>query len=255
MIYPTPQTIGNSIQEKIHGLFDSITTYLPKDGMKITQLCRDLEKLGKVDAKNQSLLLVSLHTLCGDREQAEYYLRNSKKIHVAQVDIALAELTMLINLGYFSESIPVLRALVYPTSGSLTKFLSSPPGNGAFHILNSILDMAKTMNLANVAESSGAFATVVRIMDQWGDTDEDYSRVLDIAGAMLREKNLIYQDGMVTVPVETPPDGGFGYVKLSYRIAVDFDTAIDMTCKYAERLASSHLKIPQSMMFEFEATA
>lgn len=250
----SPQTIGNTIQEKITVLFQSTGKFLPENSIQITRIYDELNKLGKVDAARRSLLLVLMYTLCGNREQADYFLRNSKKLHFDHVQVELAQLTMLLSLGYFSESIPVLRRLANPTTGSLVKFLADPPG-GAFHILNSILDLAKTMNLANIPETSDLIPTIVRIMDQWGDTDDDYSNALDIAGTIMRERKLFFKDTLITIPVEAPLDGGFGYVKMSCHISVDIDTAIDMTCIYAERLASSHLKIPQSMVFEFEAAA
>jgi hypothetical protein len=91
-------------------------------------------------------------------------------------------------------------------------------------------------------------------MDSWGDTDAEYSAVLDIAGEILRERRLFLgKSGLTMEPVPAPLDGAPPYVKLAFCVFVDLETSIDMTCEFSERLARSRLKIPQSLIFEFIA--
>lgn len=249
---PTPQTIATDIERRVHLLYNTELAYIPEDSPKFVRLHDDLDRLGRADARLRSLLLAKLFGLSGNREKVEYYLRNCASLHVHAVGIELTRLMMLLNLGYFSESIAVQKQLAAPDSGALGELLRSPPGNGAFHSMCSIIEQAHIMNLHNIATPTSDFAAAVRIMDQWGDTDEDYGHALDIAGEIMRERKLFHRDLLSTQPIEAPPDGSFGYVKLVYQVGVDVDTAIDMTCEYAERLAKSKLKIPQSMIFEFE---
>lgn len=248
----SPQTVGNEIQKRIFALLESSATFISPKSPEFVSIHDDLDKLGKVDAARRSVLLIDLYALCGDREEAEYYLRNARKIHADPVDVALAQLTMLVNLGYYVESVPVLRYLSNPELGQLSQLLLNPPGNGAYRLLSEMLEQGLLMKLPNITESTENIAAVARVMDQWGDTDDDYARALEVAGTIMRERKLLHRDYIVSKAVENAPDGGSGFVKLSYSVAVDLDTAIEMTCEYADRLAASRKKIPASLIFEFE---
>lgn len=107
------------------------------------------------------------------------------------------------------------------------------------------------MHLANIS-SGELFSAACRVMDSWGDTDQDYALALDIAGSIMRERKLFDQEHKKVQVVECPADGGLGYVRVKFDVNVDLDTAIDMTCEYAERLSRAPIKIPPSMIFEFE---
>lgn len=254
MYKPLPATVANEIHERLTAAICRAETYLSSTGIEFTKFLDELNTLGKVDGSARSTLLVLLHTLCGNRDEAEYYLANSRKLGESEFDVALFEMTMLMNLGYFSQALLLMAKFEKPQDGIPTLLIDKAPCNGAFHTVISMSDQAHHMKIANLPELPTVVREAAAIMDQWGDTDADFSAALDVAGAIMRERHLFYQGDIVTVPVQLPADGSPPYVRLTFKVAVDLDTSIEMTCNYAERLALSGLKIPPSMIFEFEGT-
>lgn len=254
MYTPRPATIESDIHDKLNAELLRSSGYMSAQSLAFTRLYDDLNVLGKVDGAARSVHMAVLYTICGDREQAEYYLNNAMRLHATHVDVELSRLIMLLNLGYFSESLPVMRALGQREIGGAPLIIVHPPSNGAAHTINSFFDQARDMNIQNLPIEPTGTRAAAEIMDQWGDTDEDYTFALDFAGEIMRERSLIFQEDIVTLPVPNPPDGSAGYVKLSFKVAVDLGTSIDMTCDYVDRLAKSGRKIPPSLIFEFEGT-
>lgn len=253
MIAKAPATIANEIQARLVTLMEQSATYLSPNVSVLCRISDDLDKLGKVDAGLRSVLFAWLNVVTGNREQVEYYLNNAEKLHADEVQIGLARLTMFINLGYLSEALPLFEFLAQPDFSVVGLFVNKPPTNGACHAIAAVFERAKTMNLENRAVHRPEFAAAAEIMDQWGDSDEDYSKALDIAGEIMRERNMFFKGEMVTLPVRAPADGSQPYVKLVFNVHTDFETAIDMTSEYSERLARSNRKIPPSMIFEFDS--
>lgn len=251
MTTPVQATIGQEIHERlIQAIWDG-THYWSTSSRNFTSIVDDLDKLGKVDAAERSLLMILLYGLAGDREQAEYYARNAGRIFADPGEIKLCRMGVLVNLGYATEALHEMRKFDLREHGLPRYMMACPPGNGAFHTINAMFDLATEMNIMNLPDRA-SLPEVVEIMDSWGDTDDDYSAALDIAGKILREKRLFFKNNMVIDPVKVPADGGAGYVRLVYRVAVDFDTSLQMTSEYIDRLARSGHKIPPSLVFEFE---
>ncbi|MCC6071477.1 hypothetical protein ACFSQU_18210 [Massilia sp. GCM10020059] len=247
-----PATIANDLHVKLVSALVSSSHYLSTSSGAFVRFSDELDTLGKVDAVSRSLLLVLLYTMAGDRERCEYYLDNAQRLHADKDHVELARLTMLLNLGYFSEAIPFISMLRPPQFGLPTLLMLKPPCNGAFHTLTSLFDQAAKMNLLNGPTEPVSLRPATAIMDEWGDTDEDYAAALDIAGAIMREHRLVFVDDIQVETVLQPADGSPSYVKLCYQVDVDLDTSIELTLEYADRLAQSGKKIPPSLVFEFE---
>lgn len=252
----TPQlaTIANDIHTRLNDEIMRTFEFMPTTGRKFTRYLDDLNTLGKVDAASRSVMLVLLYTLCGDRAQGDYYLDNATRIHAPAGFVKMARITMLLNLGYFSESVLEIETIDIVQHGLPDRLMAAQPSNGAFHTLNSLFERAQQMNISNLPSKPAGVDAAIQIMDEWGDTDAEYSQALDFAGEIMRERRLIFQENIVVEPVLHPADGSAGYLKLRFKVAVDLDTSIDMTMEYNERLARSGRKIPPSMIFEFEGT-
>lgn len=250
---PVPQTIANDINKTLSDLFLRSPQFLSKESTVFTELSDELDKLGKVDARQRSVLLSGLYALAGDRDKSEYYLDNSRRLHVDRNEIDLANVTMLYALGYFSEALPIVRELVEPQRGLIGAFLSSP-APGAHHLMQDLHEKAKDMNLQNIVPFPEALRSAIEIMDYWGDTDEDYVAALDIAGEILRNHRLFsIGESVVTRAIKRPLDGSPPYNKVVMNLGVDSMKAVELTCEYIDRLADSGIKIPQSMSFEFRS--
>ena len=253
MSSPLPATIHNKIHDRLARLTATTTHYLATTSATFTSIFDELNTLGKVDASGRSVLLSLLYAVCGDRGQADYYLDNARRIHAPAAHLKMARITYLMNLGYCSEALDEMREFDMTQYGVPKLFMSSMPSNGAFHTMNSLFDQAIRMHIADLPKQPD-LAALTYIMDQWGDTDDDYCSALDFAGQILREHRMFFQDNLVVEPIESPADGSASYIRLIYKVDVDLDTSIDMTTDFVDRLARSGCKIPPSLVFEFEGT-
>jgi hypothetical protein len=249
---PIPATIAAALENDLDKLYLRLSRFIRTNDVEFINISAEADNLGKVDGAARSLILARLHALTGDRTQVDYYLANARKLHADKTQYDLAQITVLLALGYFSEATPVIRECGDPQRNLLNLFLNKPPASGLWHLLEAFYLKAKEMNLTNVPDFPAQHKTAIQIMDSWGDTDDDYAAVLDIAGKVMRDRKLMLADkGVILDPVLAPLDGGPPYVKLGYAADVDLETSIDMTCEFSERLAKSGIKIPQSMVFEF----
>lgn len=243
-------TIASEIEPKLEQLFMGEHSYMSEQSQAFLELSDEIDKLGRVDACMRSLLRARLYALSGNRDEAEYFIRNAQHLNAQPGHIIATRLMVLLRLAYFTEALQAFQQLTNPDLGMVHLFVNRLPGIGAPHVFCEITERAKEMGFI-VSDVSGNLAAA-RVMDDWGDTDQEYARVLDIAGKILRERKLV-QESMRTLAVPDVHAGGPGYVKLSCNVHVDLDTAIEMTCDFADRLAASQVKIPQSLVFEFEA--
>lgn len=245
MSFINPATIADQLTSQISRLYLDTHSYLSEDHPTIKQFLPELEKLGKVDGVMRMLLLARLSALTGNREQVDYYLRNAKKAGAPDNSHDLAALTALLSLGYYSEMLPVIRRCLQPDRGLQNLFFINTPANCPFHILEEAYLQASKLKISNLPSEPPFAHDFVSTMDAWGDTDDDYAAVLDIAGQILRERKLFVMGTLVSV------NHCDEHILIGYRVDTDIDTAIDMTCDFAERLAFSKLKIPSSLIFEF----
>jgi len=252
MAIPLPLT--NKLLSDIAQVTFDNGRYLEPDDLQVLKLAPQIEKLGQTFPDQRLLLLARLAITVGDREKVEYYLRNAERIHAESIQIDLVRITMLAMMGYCSESLPLLRKLCTRDGGALPLFLRDLPPTGSVHLINQAFDEAQKMNLKNVPTCPENYRLSAKIMDFWGDTDDDWAKALDAAGEVLRAKKLFFMSqGLELKPVDCPMDGGLPYVKVAYQVHVNVETAVDMTCEFADRLALSGVKIPQSMIFEFRS--
>lgn len=245
------KTVANNIDTDIGLLIKVSTTYLSETDPSLMDILRELDKLSKVNAAKSSALRIRYAALVGDRELGEYWARNAEHLHAEKNDIQLGLLVLYSNLGYFSDCRGPLAHLTDPQVGIPSQMYNQMMGNGAFHLLMENYTKAKRMGIVNLPESVGYIPLAVEVMDAWNETDEDYVTALDLAGTIMRKRKLFVTSTGFMNKIVYPSDGGLPYCKITFTVAVDLETSIDMTCEYLEALSTSKQKIPQSMSFEF----
>jgi hypothetical protein len=246
-----PLTTSNFIQEKLNNLFSAQHFYVEPDDERLIEIKRDIDKLASKRADQSSTLRAKYAVLLGDRETADYWLRNAESLRGTKSDIELARLVVQVNLGYFSEALCTLQYVTNPENGIASIVMCKPFSASAFLLYDAMFDKAIAMKIANFPERPSFLSDVVQIMNFWGETDEDYNAVLDIAGDIMREQRVIMLESGFSAKVRRPRDGSPPTVKLTLGLQFDDDKCLDLTIDYTDRLARSNVKIPQSMTFEF----
>ena len=249
-----PETIINDLNEKIFKLSVDSKVYLSESSPQFLSLFDEATVLGKVNAAERLILLVRLYGLSCNRAKVEYYFRNAIMLHADEVRLNLAKITAFIMMGYYSETIALIDRCGDTDINQMNLFLNSPPVQRPLHLLDRFHKRATAMNLAHTPEFRPEIAQSIQIMDYWGDTDEDYSAVFDIAGEVLRSRKIVLPGipaDHYVCPVPAPKNGGPPFLKCVFVAPVDLETSIDMTCEFCDKLAESGIKIPQSLIFEF----
>lgn len=244
-------TTSNQLQQRLNDLFTKQGFYLESDDERLVQINRDLDKLASKRADQSSTLRAKYAVLLGDREKAEYWLKNAENLRAEKSEIELARLVVQVNLGYFSEAFCTLQYIANPENGNASIVMRKPPGASVFLMYAAMFEKAAAMNIANFPTKPSYLSDVVEAMNFWGESDQDYNAALDIAGEIMREQRVIMLESGFAACVRRPRDGSPPIVKLSLGMQFDEDKCFDLTMEYTDRLARSKVKIPQSMTFEF----
>lgn len=254
MLSAAAATIGDSLGKDVSHYLQGTSSFRQKNEREFQELWAQCDKLARADAVGAMALKATLCVAAGELEEALYYVRNIKlnrsPVHTSTL------CTVLVNFGKFSESLPVYRELMMAPDQVIPEYFHLGVGNGAYssylEALNQVRDKMQLNSIFPDAEDS--IRSVVSILEMNHESEETISLAMDIAGDILREHRLLF-DGLhhALRPVPFPYDGGPAYFGVEIGVEVDDETAFDMTCEYAERLAASDKAIPVSMVLKFKS--
>lgn len=249
---PQP-TLAVALWQQLGAWVNGSTSHRSRDDIAHRRLFNASQRLLDADADHAFALQAILAAMTGDESQARALLDRIRSPEVRHGTAA----TVLVNLGFFSESIPHYRfSIDVRVSGGALANLRQGVSNGAYASFAAASDVARTMYPATVDSAFPAQAgarAIVQVLRDNGDTEADVAAALDIAGDMLREKRLFdygHDDANPRI-VSAPPDGMPPYFTLALRVAVSEADALDMTLELVDRLASSPRRIPASMNLHF----
>ncbi|MEN4918281.1 hypothetical protein ABE485_06380 [Achromobacter spanius] len=245
-------TIGDSLDAEVgYFLLQTGQRRHKKDG-EVQRLWAECEKLARADAPLAMALKAALCVTVGDYDEALYYVRNIKLNHSPLHDSTLA--TVLINFGYFSESLEVYRQLLSVRELVQDEYFHLGVANGAYSTYIEALEAyRKNMSLSSFFPAmEDEVRAAAAILEENGESEQLIARAMDVAGEVLRDRSLLFYGLHHKVrAVPHPRDGGPPYFRVDIGVQVDDDTAFDMTCEYADRLAQSSATIPVSMVLKF----
>jgi hypothetical protein len=251
-MFQNPATIEAELNEELALLYKNKTTFLSEQSEEFLRVKDKADILGKANAVARSLMLVRLFALAGNEEQVNYYLRNASALHADKDDLDLATVTSHVALGKYLDAYKIIQACGAPERHLIPLFLRKRPSIGIFQLLSKFEKIAEELRMHNVPKLSDRIPKYIEIMSLWGDEEEDYVRTLEVAAQVLRSHGLHVSDNGLGVRLaksiysEDPP-----ILKLAYEVSVPPEEAIELTCEFAELLAKSGHKIPQSFIFEF----
>ncbi|WP_312538260.1 hypothetical protein [Achromobacter mucicolens] len=244
-------TIGESLGKDIGDYIRHLTRFSPEADSQYHRLWAECEKLAKSDAVRAMAYKAILCISTGSYEDALYYVRNiahnRSKLHAPTLA------SVLINFGRFSESLDAYRLMLTPEI-LISDYLHLGVPNGAYSSYVKALDIArKNMQLATVfPEAEADIRAAAAILDENGESEDLIALAMDVAGEIMRERSLVFYGLHHKLrPVPHPRDGGPAYFGVDIGVEADDETAFEMTCQYAERLAASDRFIPVSMVLKF----
>ena len=152
------------------------------------------------------------------------------------------------NLGYATLGLEQYRKVGSPVTGSFTQFLAGGLSVGAIRTIGHFLSQAETMHLSNMeGVPVELLKTAEKILQDANAEDAAIARVLDIAGAVVREYGLVHL-GQVMLDASTIANS----VKLRYRFAIAPDQALWLYNEFLDRLYDEDVPVPPAFLVAFE---
>lgn len=247
-------TIGESLDSEVGHFLLQTGRWRQKDDGEVQRLWAECEKLAKADAVMAMAIKAAICVTVGDYDEALYYARNIKLNHSSLYGSTLA--TVLINFGHFSESLEVYRQLLTVPEIVREEYFHLGVANGAYSTYIDALEAyRKNMSLSSFLPAvEDEVRAAAAILAENGESEQLIARAMDVAGEVLRERSMLFYGLHHAVrAVQHPRDGGPAYFRVDIGVEVDDDTAFDMTCEYADRLAQSSATIPVSMVLKFSS--
>lgn len=235
-------TIAADINDEIKRWLFSASSYMDASSFQFKSWARAVEKLFSVDAVNGSAIRSMLFHCAGDKESALYWSENVRKLGSPdQADYL--EGVLLSNLGYFSQATERLFRLDAPGRVKAATMLII---GGAFDEYVEALKKVDTTDpeLHRVANVAARCAMTLKALNI---TQEHLRKVIDLAGAVLREHSLFFQEEL---PVVRALDDCFLY---QLKIDVEPSEAALMTREVVARMVADDLDLP-GLSFAFLGT-
>lgn len=247
-------TIGESLDAEVGHFLLQTGRWRHKNDGEVQRLWAECERLARADAVLAMAIKSALCVTVGDYDEALYYVRNIRLNHSPLYASTLA--TVLVNFGHFSESLEIYRLLLTERELVQERYFLLGVANGAYSTYIEALEAyRKNMSLSSFFPAmEDEVRSAAAILAENGESEQLIARAMDVAGEVLRERSMMFYGLHHAVrAVPHPRDGGPAYFRVDIGVEVDDDTAFDMTCEYADRLAQSSTTIPVSMVLKFSS--
>lgn len=241
MVRAAPATIEEALRERINTILIARTSFGSVQDFEVKALIRDADKLAHADAHSASLVKAEVFSLCGDRQLFEYWLANAAKYRGGR-ELLRSQAVCLSNLGYFSEAAEAFEQVMDPEYGYVGQLFHVGLINCCFASMVKASDHARKADipldgdLVEIAKAGGA------VLSRNGVNEAQVRQVIDVAGEVLREHNLLwYGDGPLVRTFSDDEDAGMLYQLF---VGVTNEEAAQLTDEVLGRLIERQIDIP-----------
>ena len=243
MIETRNATIKNDIFRELDDLTKSMSNFMNESDFRFLQLLKNLDKLAKVDAVSASEGRALLYAVAGNIQKMDYWLNNMDKLGSKSQSFH-SEFRGCVNLGLFSRAARIFPEIISIEQQNIKNLLNLGLTCASFGTMLSRAEAASRANLELPDMARQTLDTAMQskaALDKLGISEQDVQAVLDIAGEILREKKLFWQN-LVHISIIDSEEG----VGLLYQleVCVDIPTASSMTDDVLMRMVDRDLDKP-----------
>lgn len=176
--------------------------------------------------------------MAGDAYGFEAEIGESRIAGAPQQLIFESQLIGYSNLTFGTKALDVFRRIVDIKYLNIQRFIQVGAAIGAFQRIEELVAQATKakLELASLA-ALPAWRTAARILQGRNFTDEQCAKVVDVAGEVLRDRELFW----LGLQPKVVPDEGQGVVLLRYRVATSPASAAEMTGQMVAKLIDAGL--------------
>lgn len=245
-------TIAPELFAEINALLNASAGYV-NDNFQIRRLQADCQKLIATDAVNGHMALSGTYHLMGDTEKARYHSRCAENLQPSSPELAGGVAIWLGNMGFFADAYERYQKAVDPTTGFFSRFFDLGLVFGAFETMRKATLKAQGLKLDMTGLAVDVSQLAARILSQHGVDEAKAVAILDIAGEVLRENRLFFQNAAPDVDA-AEIDGVDSCVYVTYRVMASPGKAAEMTAETAARIAQRISDIPTGFSVGFFGT-
>lgn len=248
MTYIRPATIAADLGDKLSVITTNLSGYMNVQSLEIQRLIAEAKKLIKVDAAEGHCALGRIYHLCGDVEAMRHHMDNAYRLK-SDIEFFGVRSACESNLGFMTETKRYFAKVGEPTRGCLSKSFDLGLGCGAVSLLNDYINRAEIMGLELSPVDVDLVRRIGNVFMNAGITDDYVSGMLDIAGEIMRERNIVFSGSSGTNIVLE--DGSYPCVFYNLPINLSGDQVAEMSEELADRIAHSPLPIFDQLCVAF----
>ncbi|MET3915166.1 hypothetical protein ABID97_001948 [Variovorax sp. OAS795] len=248
MIAPVPAKVTSRIDKEVSRLLlQDVPRYLEPSDPRVVGWLDELANAMPAGRKEAFFTMASVYHLTGDLKTTNAMYERARTHGATEDEIAACSIPAYLNLGYPSKAAAFCKMVVSIQKSNITIGLPSAVSTGAFQFVGELLEQARKAELDLTAvEDIGDIQAMVRAASSSGFGDEQYSQVLDVAGAVMREQRLFWLN-------ESPRyhfDEEMELLAIRYLIDVSPEDAAALTADVSKRIVELGLEaVPLSVAF------
>jgi hypothetical protein len=245
-----PQPNVQEVFEQIGATLRRLTRYLPAGDWEVKRLGRLAEQLVNADPAEGHNAIAQVSQMTGDRAKAIHHIDNAIGLAGNKPPFYSAKVAILCNLGYFSEALSIFKHSATPENGNMTKAWRRGYLCGAFRTMSSFLPKAKKMQFDLGGLDLDTAVKAANVMEKSGISDEDITKVLDVAGKVLREHKLFFVgDGLRAKVIEAPEHDAF--VEISFDVDASPKETHALYREFVDQLVENVPAAPPALTVSF----
>jgi len=181
----------------------------------------------------------------------EEAIAKARKADAEVAQILTTQAVCYANLGFASKALSAFRRVVDIQNMNVTVGIHTGVACGAFQRIEELANQAELakMDLSGI-KNLPKWRAAAAAMSHQGVTDDEYARVVDLAGEVIRSRKLLWQDkapGVVANGLDCP-------VVLTMRVDVTPTEAAQMSLEFADKMIDADLHL-MPLLVAFVGTA
>ncbi|UST52928.1 hypothetical protein NF681_11290 [Comamonadaceae bacterium OTU4NAUVB1] len=247
MTNPSPEKVAIEIPEAVSELLFHIGHYIPSDDPRIIGWIDDLTKAMPAGRAEAFLAMAVVSHITGDIDRAVRFFERAETAGAPRQWLARLRCAVYQNLGFFTEAVIHGRQAFSIEVHNVGMGLPIVAAAGGFGFVAELLEQARLGQVdLGYVEQIEEIRQIAQFAQSNDIPDERFSAVLDIAGSLMRERQLIWLDDAPQLSFDEEMD----CPGVRWRVDMSPEDATDMSFKFIERLVAADLdSVPLTVGF------
>lgn len=250
MAQSSPKTIFENLTDQVNRLLLQNSTYLSAQSFEVRRLMQEADKLSEAHAYEAFLMRSIIQVLTGDIEQGLEWVRKAGHIDSGRLpgETDFIKAQLYTKLGYFSEGLGPFKLSAQLEFGKFGYRAAVGVGVGAYRFISEQYSKAQGMRMElHSSVNFEKFQDIARLLEADGITDEDLAIYTDVAGELIRKRDLIIKEHHISIQEM----GGKNVLRILFEVDCPASERADMMFELAERYAEFP-EMPQAFHVGFK---